>query len=115
MRPSMAALTRQKAQAEQGLDAARAAGDEEGFRDYFKRVSIIDDQIQYLPHLLQRWVDAVIADCDGIDWIRDSLQATIAIVQRQRLDAITRGDYLAAERADDAVEALKARLVSLLH
>jgi hypothetical protein len=111
----MAALTRQKAQAERDLDVARAAGDEEGFRDHFKRVSIIDDQIEHLPHLLQRWVDATIADCDGTDEIRDSLQATITIVQRRRLDAITRGDHLAAERADDAIEALKSRLVRLLH
>ena len=43
----------------------------------------------------------MIADCDGIDDVRTRLQDTIMIMQRQRLDAITRGDHLAAERAAD--------------
>ena len=34
---------------------------------------------------------------------------------RQRLDAIARGDHLAAERAVDAIDALKRRLAALLH
>ena len=57
----MAELMRRRRQAEQGLDAARNAGDEEAFRDYFKRIAIIDEQIEFMPHLADRWVDEVIA------------------------------------------------------
>ena len=57
----MAELIRRRQQAEQGLDAARNAGDEEAFLDYFKRLAIIDDQIEFYPHLADRWVDEVIA------------------------------------------------------
>ena len=39
MRASMAELMRRRQQAEQGLDAARNAGDEEAFLDYFKRLA----------------------------------------------------------------------------
>src|SRR6476659_3796714 len=61
MRSSMAVMRRRQ-QAEQGLDAARNAGDEE-----------------------------------------------------QRLDALARGDHLAAERAGDAIDAIRQRLTVLLH
>ena len=47
----MAELIRRRQQAQQGLDAARTAGDEEAFLDYFKRVAILDDQIEFYPHL----------------------------------------------------------------
>ena len=43
------------------------------------------------------------------------LQATMDLMLQQRLDAIARGDYLAAERAVDAIDALKQRLAALLH
>ena len=56
------AVMRRRQQAEQGLDAARNAGDEE-----------------------------------------------------QRLDALARGDHLAAERAGDAIDAIRQRLTVLLH
>ena len=115
MRPSMAALTRQKAQAEQGLDAARAAGDEEGFRDYFKRLAIHDDQIAFYPHLADRWVDEVIAGGGDLDAIRDRLQATMQMMMQWRLDALARRDHPAAERAVEAIDALKRRLAALLH
>ena len=58
----MAELMRRRQQAEQGLDAAQNAGDEE-----------------------------------------------------QRLDALARGDHLAAERAGDAIDAIRQRLTVLLH
>ena len=67
----------------------------------------IDDQIEFYPHLADRWVDEVIADGVDLDDIRDRLQATMDMMVRQRLDAITRGDHLAAERAVDAIDALK--------
>ena len=109
----MAELMRRRQQAEQGLDAARNAGDEEAFLDYFKRIAIIDEQIEFMPHLADRWVDEVIADCHDMDDIRDRLQATIDMMVRQRLDAITRGDHIAAERAGDALDALRNRLAQL--
>jgi hypothetical protein len=37
------------------------------------------------------------------------------MIMQQRLDAIARGDHLAAERAVDAIDALKRRLTALLH
>ena len=62
-----------------------------------------------------RWVDEVIAGAVDLDDIRARLRATMDLMARQRLDAITRGDHLAAERADDALEALRNRLAALLH
>ena len=115
MRPSMSELIRQKAQAEQDLAAARAAGDEEVFFDNFKRIAILDDQIAFMPHLADRWVEEVIADCHVMDDIRDRLRATLDMMARQRLSALARSDHLAAERAGDAIKALCDRLTSLMH
>ena len=91
----MAELMRRRQQAEQDLDAARNAGDEEAFLDNFKRIAIINEQIEFMPHLADRWVDEVIADCRDLDDILDRLQATIDMMVRQRLDAITGGDQIA--------------------
>ena len=111
----MAELIRRRQQAQQHLDAARTAGDEEAFLDCFKRLAILDDHIEFYPHLAARWVDQVIADCHDMDDIGDRLQATIDMMVRQQLDAIARGDHLVAERAVDAIDALKRRLAALLH
>ena len=35
--------------------------------------------------------------------------------EEQRLDALARGDHLAAERAGDAIDAIRQRLTVLLH
>ena len=51
----MAELMRRRQLAEQGLDAARNAGDEEAFLDNFKRIAIINEQIGFMPHLVDRW------------------------------------------------------------
>ena len=55
----MAEHNRRRQQAEQDLDAARAAGDEEAFLDWFKRLAILDDHIEFYPHLpgvgLMKW------------------------------------------------------------
>ena len=111
----MAELIRHRQQAQQGLDAARTAGDEEAFLDYFKRLAILDDHIEFYPHLAGRWVDEVLEGAIDLDDIRARLRATVDLMARHRLDAITRGDHLAAERADDAVDALRDRLTALLH
>ena len=111
----MAELMRRRQQAEQGLNAARNAGDEEAFFDNFKRLAIIDDQIAFYPHLAARWVDQVAAGAVDLDDIHDRLQATIDMMARQQLEAITRGDHLAVERAGDAIDALRQRLTALLH
>ena len=111
----MAELNRRRQQAEQGLDAARAAGDEEAFHDCFKRLAILDDHIEFYPHLAGRWVDEVLKGAVDLDDIRARLRATMNLITRHRIDAITRGDHLAAERADDALDALRNRLAALLH
>jgi hypothetical protein len=109
----MAELMRRRQLAERELDAARNAGDEEAFLDNFKRIAIINEQIEFRPHLVDRWVDEVIADCRDLDDILERLQATIDTMARQH--AITRGDHIAAERAGDALDALRNRLAALLH
>ncbi|WP_254019430.1 hypothetical protein [Mesorhizobium escarrei] len=111
----MAELIRRRQQAQQGLDAARTAGDQEAFLDYFKRLAILDDQIESYPHVAARWVDQVAAGAVDLDEICDRLRATFDLMAGHRLDAIARGDHLAAERADDALEALRYRLATLLH
>jgi hypothetical protein len=55
----MAELMRRRQLAERDLDAARKAGDEEAFLDNFKRIAIINEQIEFRPHLVDRWVDEV--------------------------------------------------------
>ena len=104
----MAELMRRRQQAERDLDAARNAGEEEAFLDNFKRIAIINEQIEFRPHLVDRWVDEVIADCGELE----RLQATIDMMVRQRLDTITGGDQI-AERAGDALDALRNRLAQL--
>jgi len=59
------------------LDAARSAGDKEAFLDYFKRLAIFNEQIEFMPHLADRWVDEVIADCRDAHDARDRLVAMI--------------------------------------
>ena len=108
----MAELMRRRQLAERDLDAARNAGDEEAFLDNFKRIAIINEQIEFRPHLVDRWVDEVIADCRDLDDILERLQATIDMMVRQRLDTITGGDQI-AERAGDALDALRNRLAQL--
>ena len=65
-----------------------------------------------MPYLVDRWVDEVIADCSDLDDILERLQATIDMMVRQRLDTITGGDQI-AERAGDALDALRNRLALL--
>lgn len=108
----MAELMRRRQLAERDLDAARNAGDEEAFLDNFKWIAILDEQIEFRPHLVDRWVDEVIADCRDLDDILERLQATIDMMVRQRLDIITGGDQI-AERAGDALDALRNRLAQL--
>ncbi|MDQ0323626.1 2-methylisocitrate lyase-like PEP mutase family enzyme [Pararhizobium capsulatum DSM 1112] len=111
----MAELLRRRQQAQQDLDAARNAGDQEAFLDYFKRLATLDDHIEFCPHLAGRWVDEVLEGAVDPDEICDRLRATFDLMAEHRLDAIARGDHLAAERADDALEALRRRLAALLH
>ena len=111
----MAELFRRRQQAQQGLDTARTAGDEEAFLDYFKRLAILDEHIEFYPHFAGRWVDEVLEGAVDLDDIRARLRSTANMIAQQRLDAIIRGDHLAAERADDALEALRDRLAALPH
>ena len=103
----MAELIRRRKQAEQGLDAARTAGDEEAFLDYFKRLAILDDHIESYPHIAARWVDEVIEGAIDLDDIHARLRATMSLMRRQRLWALARSGHLAVERAGDALEALR--------
>ena len=64
-------------QAERDLDAARNAGDEEAFLDNFKRIAIINEQIEFRPHLVDRWVDEVIGDCRDLDDILERLPSRL--------------------------------------
>ena len=60
----MAELMRRRQLGRAGTWTPRGtAGDEEAFLDNFKRIAILDEQIEFMPHLADRWVDEAIADC----------------------------------------------------
>lgn len=114
MFPSFAELQRQKARIEAEIAAARGAGDEEGVWEGIKQFNCIDEQIDLYPERAARMIDAAIADCgDDPVLIRAQLKHAIAAMERGRLEALTRGDQVGAERATEGGEFLAKRLAQL--
>ena len=110
----MAELMRLRRQAEQSLDAARTAGDEEAFFDYFKQLAILDEQIEFMPHLADRWVDQVAAGAVDLEEFGAACGDAMDMIVRAAARCHHTGDHLAVERAGDAIDALRQRLTTLL-
>jgi hypothetical protein len=113
--PSLAELRRQRAEAETDIASAQAGGDAEALRMATKQRDCVAWLAECVyPMQVEYWLDALVTSYgeDPTD-VRAGLQHSIREMERGRLDALIRGDQVAAERGAEGKAFLAKRLAQL--